>query len=145
MSLCCVCILTSPQKTVSALLNYLILSTGGRSHTALSEEGAQLFRNKSSNHLLPIRSAAAPRTFAGWGRKHTENTQVAAVYSAHAVTSLTCSWLSPVASSHTLVHLHAILCGSKHTCRGHYLGISQSTEKKTSNISWSSKPQNAIL
>lgn len=66
----------------------------------------------------------------------TQNTQVAAVYSAHAVTSLTCSWLSPVASSHTLVHLHAILCGSKHTCGGHYLGISQSTEKKkTSNIS----------
>lgn len=87
MSLCCVCILTSPQKTVSALLNYLILSTTGRSCTALSEEGAQLFRNKGSNHLLPIRSAAAPRTFAGWGREHTENIRVAVVHTAHVVTS----------------------------------------------------------
>ena len=122
-----------PQKTLSSsLLNYFILSTGGRSHSALSTEVAQLFRKKRNYHLLPIRLSTAPRTFAAWGREHTENIQVTTVYSAHAVTSLMYSdWLSTVFSSHTPVHLHTILCCGKHICSVRYLGIShQSTERK---------------
>lgn len=132
MSLCCAYTLTSPPQTLSSsLLNYLILSTGGWSLTALSKEVAQLFRKKGSYHLLPIRLSAAPRTFAAWGKEHTENIQVTTVYSTHAITSFMCrGCLSTVFSFHTLVHLHTILCCSKYICSVCCLGIShQSTEK----------------
>jgi len=111
------CLYTNlPQNTFSSsALNHLSLSTMGRSHTALSKAVVQLFRKKGSYHRLPTRLSAAPRTFAACSRAPTENTQVTTVYSALAVTSLTCSgWLSTVLSSHTLVHLYTTLCYGKH-------------------------------
>lgn len=98
MSLCCACILTSPKK-LSQLLTYLILSTGGRSHTALSRAVAQLFRRKGDYHfiycLLDYQHRQGPLSL------------TARAHRGHAVTLLMCSgWLSSCSvPSHWFIYM----------------------------------------